>query len=153
MYRLLIIATAAFTLSGCSTKLVPAITPYKMDIQQGNYVSPEALAKIKPGMTKSQVRFALGTPLVNDPFHANRWDYIYRLQKRGRLVEEHKATLIFEGDILTKVDTDIGLPEPPPEAAEVAPASAAVAPAAVPTPAAPPPAEPAPTQPSPQGKQ
>lgn len=158
MYKMLIIAAAALYLNGCSTKLVPAITPYKMDIQQGNHVSPEALAKIKPGMTKSQVRFALGTPLVNDPFHANRWDYIYRLQKRGRLVEEHKATLIFDGDILTKIDTDIPLPPPAPEAApETAPETAASAPAtpAVTSPLNPAaePAPKAPTGPGPQGGQ
>lgn len=153
MYKMLIIA-ASLALGGCSTKLVPAITPYKMDIQQGNHVSPEALAKIKPGMTKSQVRFALGTPLVNDPFHANRWDYIYRLQKRGRLVEEHKATLVFDGEILTKIDTDIPLPPP---AAETNPATAASAPAtpAVTTPLTPAaePAQPAPTAPTAPGPQ
>lgn len=149
MYKMLILA-AALVLSGCSTKLVPAITPHKMDIQQGNHVSPEALAKIKPGMTKSQVRFALGTPLVNDPFHANRWDYIYRLQKRGRLVEEHKATLIFDGDILARIDSDIPLPPPAPE---TAPAAAAT-PAAVATPLNPAePVQPAPAAPSPQGGQ
>lgn len=100
-------------LTGCSTKIVPAITPYKIDIQQGNYIQPETLAKIKPGMTKSQVRFALGTPLMVDPFHANRWDYIYRLQQRGKLVDEHKVALFFEGDILAKIDTDIVIPPPP----------------------------------------
>lgn len=153
MYKMLIIA-ASLALSGCSTQLVPAITPYKIDIQQGNHVPPEALAKIKPGMTKSQVRFALGTPLVNDPFHANRWDYIYRLQKRGRLVEEHKATLIFDGDILTKIDTDIPLPPPAPEAAPATDASAPATPAvATPLTPAAEPAPKAPTGPGPQGGQ
>lgn len=120
MLKILFLA-AAFALPGCSSKIVPALTPYKMDIQQGNYVQPEALAKIKPGMTKSQVRFALGTPLVIDPFHANRWDYIYRLQQRGKLVEEHKVALFFEGDILQKIDTDIVIPAVAAEAQPSAP--------------------------------
>lgn len=122
MLKILILA-AAVVLTGCSTKIVPALTPYKIDIQQGNHVQPEALAKIKPGMTKSQVRFALGTPLVIDPFHANRWDYIYRLQQRGKLVEEHKVALFFDGDVLKKIDTDMVIP-PLPAEAQVTPAVA-----------------------------
>lgn len=122
MLKIILIA-AAFGLAGCSTKIVPALTPYKMDIQQGNYVQPETLAKIKPGMTKSQVRFALGTPLVVDPFHANRWDYIYRLQQRGKLVEEHKVALFFDGDVLKKIDTDLAVPSAPTEA-QLAPVEA-----------------------------
>ena len=122
MLKILILA-AAVVLAGCSTKIVPALTPYKIDIQQGNHVQPEALAKIKPGMTKSQVRFALGTPLVIDPFHANRWDYIYRLQQRGKLVEEHKVALFFDGDVLKKIDTDMVIP-PPPAETQVTPAVA-----------------------------
>lgn len=122
MLKILILA-AAVVLAGCSTKIVPALTPYKIDIQQGNHVQPEALAKIKPGMTKSQVRFALGTPLVIDPFHANRWDYIYRLQQRGKLVEEHKVALFFDGDVLKKIDTDMVIP-PLPAEVQVTPAAA-----------------------------
>ena len=118
-----IFLAAIFTLAGCSTKIVPALTPYKMDIQQGNYVQPEALAKIKPGMTKSQVRFALGTPLVVDPFHADRWDYVYRLKQRGKLVEEHKVALFFDGEVLKKIDTDLVIPQAPAEA-QAAPAEA-----------------------------
>lgn len=122
MLKIILIA-AAFALAGCSTKIVPALTPYKMDIQQGNYVQPEALAKIKPGMTKSQVRFALGTPLVVDPFHADRWDYVYRLQQRGKLIEEHKVALFFDGDVLKKIDTDLAIPQGPVET-RAAPAQA-----------------------------
>lgn len=125
----IIFLAAVFTLAGCSTKIVPALTPYKMDIQQGNYVQPEALAKIKPGMTKSQVRFALGTPLVVDPFHANRWDYVYRLQQRGKLVEEHKVALFFDGDVLKKIDTDLAIPSAP---AEVPAAATEATPQALP---------------------
>lgn len=147
MLKILLIA-AALMIAGCSTKIVPAITPYKMDIQQGNHIQPETLAKIKPGMTKSQVRFALGTPLVTDPFHANRWDYVYRLQQRGKLVEEHKVALIFDGEILAKIGTDLVIPPAPPvTAAPEAPVSVTLQPLAEQPPVrenAPPAAAPAP---------
>ena len=58
-------------LSACFLK------PYKIDVQQGNFLDQEMVAKLKPGMTRSQVRFLLGTPLIADPFHPDRWDYVY----------------------------------------------------------------------------
>ncbi|HXF65751.1 MAG TPA: outer membrane protein assembly factor BamE, partial [Burkholderiales bacterium] len=64
---------------------LPTLAPYKMDIQQGNVVTQEMISKLRPGMTRSQVRFALGTPLVVDPFRTNRWDYVYLYEKAGRL--------------------------------------------------------------------
>lgn len=66
--------------------------------------------KLKPGMTRSQVRFALGTPLVADPFHNNRWDYVYRLAPKGRLAETRKLTVFFEGDRLTRLEGDFSKP-------------------------------------------
>ena len=56
---------------------VPGVTPYRMVIQQGNFISQEMVEQLKPGMTKEQVRFVLGTPLVTDIFHADRWDYVF----------------------------------------------------------------------------
>ena len=64
----------------CSTLLLAAcLQPYRMEIQQGNIFDQSTLDQVKVGMTKKQVRFLLGTPLVSDPFHANRWDYFYSL--------------------------------------------------------------------------
>ncbi len=64
--------------AGCGyAPRIPGVTPYRMEIQQGNFVSQEMVAQLKPGMTKDQVRFILGTPMVTDIFHADRWDYIY----------------------------------------------------------------------------
>ncbi|HSQ05349.1 MAG TPA: outer membrane protein assembly factor BamE, partial [Burkholderiales bacterium] len=66
-------------LAGCSrVPMLPNLTPYKIDVQQGNYITQDMVAKLKPGMTRSQVRFILGTPLIADPFHAQRWDYLYQ---------------------------------------------------------------------------
>ena len=78
-----------------------------MDIQQGNYVTQDMVAKLKPGMSKAQVRFALGTPLVVDPFHAERWDYIYVLQKRGKVVEHRRLIVLFENDRLLRLEGDV----------------------------------------------
>ena len=88
----------ATVLSGCSS--VPRIVnEYKIDVQQGNVLTQEMVSQLKPGQTKDQVRFILGTPVLADVFHTNRWDYVYRLQKGSTgLVEERKFTVIFDAD-------------------------------------------------------
>lgn len=105
-------ALAAITillLSACSVtdKVGEKLTPYKIDIQQGNVVTQEMVAKLKPGMTKAQVRFIMGTPLITDAFHANRWDYVYRFQKAGKLTEERKLALFFDQELLQRVEGDV----------------------------------------------
>jgi len=91
-------------LASCSSFSVPLLTPYKMDIRQGNYVTPEMREKLKLGMSKVQVRYVLGVALINDAFHGNRWDYVYRLEHDYKLVENQRLTLYFEGDSLTRID-------------------------------------------------
>ncbi|HSS46748.1 MAG TPA: outer membrane protein assembly factor BamE [Burkholderiales bacterium] len=98
-YRLIFLA---LFLTACSPTVL--ITPHKIDVQQGNVVTQDMLDKVKPGMTKSQVRFVLGTPLISDPFHANRWDYVYRFNKAGKLTESRKLTAVFEGDKLKEIE-------------------------------------------------
>ena len=94
--------------AGCSRMpSVPGLTPYKIDIQQGNYVTQDMVEKLKPGMNKSQVRFALGTPLVTDPFHNDRWDYVYVLQKKGVVTEQRRIVVVFSDDKLVRVDGDV----------------------------------------------
>lgn len=98
----------AVLLGGCSrVPMLPGLTPYKMDIQQGNYVTQDMVAKLKPGMSKAQVRFALGTPLVVDPFHAERWDYVYVLQKGGRIVEQRRVIVVFADEKLLRLEGDV----------------------------------------------
>ncbi|WP_244617375.1 outer membrane protein assembly factor BamE [Sulfurimicrobium lacus] len=70
-------------------------------------MTQEMMSRLKPGMTKSQVRFALGTPLVSDVFHPDRWDYVYRFQKAGVLTEQHHVTVVFENDLLKRVEGDV----------------------------------------------
>ena len=84
--------------------LLAACAPYKMDIRQGNLVTPEARERLKPGMTRTQVRALLGTPLVSDPFHPDRWDYEYTLEHGRKLVTSQRMTLYFEGDKLARID-------------------------------------------------
>ncbi len=91
----------AITLVGCGAA-IPTIKPYKMDIQQGNVVTSEMLLKLRPGMTKSQVRFIMGTPLLVDSFHRNRWDYFYQLRKQGKIVNQRRVILDFDQDSLLK---------------------------------------------------
>lgn len=88
-------------LASCNT--VPLLTPYKMDIRQGNFVTPEMREKLKVGMTKPQVRYVLGTPMINDAFHGNRWDYVYRLERDAKVIEQQNLTLYFEGDNLARI--------------------------------------------------
>ena len=93
--RCLIVA-ASLLAAGCSW--APTWGVYKIDINQGNYVTQDALEKLKVGQSKSQVRLLLGTPLVADAFHANRWDYVYRFESGGRLREEHRLSVRFQDD-------------------------------------------------------
>lgn len=94
-------------LAGCSLPTLPTLAPYRMDIQQGNVVTQEMISKLKPGMTRSQVRFVLGTPLVVDPFRTNRWDYVYLYEKAGRLAEQRHIAVIFEDDKLVRIEGDV----------------------------------------------
>jgi outer membrane protein assembly factor BamE len=115
---------------------VPGITPHKMEIQQGNVVTQDMVDKLKPGMSKSQVRFALGTPLVLDPFHNDRWDYVYVQQKGGRVIEQRRIVVLFADDKLLRIDGDVVPARPAPAAPAPSPAPAAKAQSAAPAAAA-----------------
>ena len=91
-------------LASCSYISSPVLSPYKMDIRQGNSISAEMREKLKLGMTRHQVRYVLGTPMVSDVFHGNRWVYIYMLEQEGKVVEKQRLTLYFEGDNLVRMD-------------------------------------------------
>jgi outer membrane protein assembly factor BamE len=78
---------------------------YRINIQQGNFLDQAAVEQVKPGMTRSQVRYLLGTPMVSDPFDKERWDYIYYLRKgRSRHVDSRRVTVYFEADKVAKLD-------------------------------------------------
>ena len=92
-------------LAGCM------LAPHKIDIQQGNYVDQEMVAKLKLEMTRSQVRFILGTPLVADPFHPNRWDYVFMTGRAGDVRSQRKITVVFDGDKLKHIEGDVAAAE------------------------------------------
>ena len=97
-------------LGGCGVPRVPGITPYKPEIQQGNYVSQEMVAQIKPGMTREQVRFILGTPLLTDIFHADRWDYVYWREAENGKRESRRLALFFDDGKLARIAGDVASP-------------------------------------------
>ena len=99
-----IVFASALSLAGCSW--APTWGVYKIDINQGNYVTQDVVDRLKVGQSKSQVRLLLGTPLVADAFHANRWDYLYRFESAGRLREEHRLTVLFQDDKVVKWTSD-----------------------------------------------
>ena len=83
--------------------VLSSCTTYKMDIRHGNFVTLDMREKLKLGMTKAQVKYVLGTPMINDAFHGDRWDYAYRLERRGKVVESQNLTLYFEGENLARI--------------------------------------------------
>ncbi len=82
-----------FALAGCS---FPGV--YKVDIQQGNVVTQDMIDQLRPGMTRSQVRFIMGSPLITDTFHASRWDYLYSIQPGGGQRQQERVSLVFNGN-------------------------------------------------------
>ncbi len=101
----LIIGASLLTLNGC-------VRSYRVEIQQGNVISAEQIEKITPGTSRNEVRFILGTPLIEDPFHAERWDYFYSLNPaKGELVTKYRLSVWFENDqVLRTVVEGAGLP-------------------------------------------
>jgi len=109
-----------------SVPKLSSIKPYTLDIQQGVVIDEEMIGRLKTGMTRTQVGYVLGTPLLADPFHANRWDYVYYTRKKGKLSQPHNLTAFFKDDKLERFETDYALPPP----AAAAAAATVVAPAA-----------------------
>ena len=85
------------------------ITEYKIDVQQGNVLTQDMVSQLKPGQTKDQVRFLLGTPVLMDMFHNNRWDYVYRMKKgsTGEVEMRKFSTFFDENDRLIRVGGDV----------------------------------------------
>jgi outer membrane protein assembly factor BamE len=95
-HRLLLASTLSLLGSACV---------YRINIQQGNFLDQAAVEQVKPGMTRSQVRYLLGTPMVADSFNKERWDYIYYLRKgRTRHIDSRRVTVYFDGEKVAKLD-------------------------------------------------
>ncbi len=119
MQKLLIYALvfASAGLSACgSVDRIPFV--YRIDVQQGNVSETDMINQLRPGMSRSQVRYVMGTPLIADPFHQDRWDYIYRMYPGKGKAEQYRITLYFDGDILQHISGDR---QPDPNAANADP--------------------------------
>lgn len=99
----------AACLGACSSTpdITSRLSPYRIDVRQGNYVTQDMVAKLKPGMSRDQVRFALGTPLVADMFHDDRWDYVYRFQPGRGEAQQRRLIVFFEDGKLVRVGGDV----------------------------------------------
>lgn len=90
-------------LSACNLQF-PGV--YKIPIQQGNLISQEMIDQLRPGMTRRQVIFVMGTPIVRDPFNQDRWDYVYNFQPGGGVRGQERIAIFFEDDLLTRFEGD-----------------------------------------------
>ena len=93
-------------MSGCTYGL-NALKLYRVPVQQGNIVTQDMIDKIKPGMTKSQVAFVLGEPVLRDPFNESKWIYIYSIEVPGLFTQKTRTTLFFDGDELKSISGDL----------------------------------------------
>jgi len=110
--RLGLSAIACAVLAGCggldsaSHRIANAVTPYKVEVVQGNFVSKEQVDALRPGMTRAQVKDVLGTPLLASLFHGDRWDYVFTLRRQGVEPQARKLTVYFKGDLLDRFEGD-----------------------------------------------
>lgn len=98
-------------LAGCEslpdkTKVISTLSPYKADIVQGNVVTREQIALIRPGMPRTTVRDILGSPLLTSVFHAQRWDYVFTFRRQGASEQTRHVTVQFKDDLVDSVDAD-----------------------------------------------
>jgi outer membrane protein assembly factor BamE len=112
MKKLLIVfipLASAFLVNGCSRDRIADNLPgiYKSDVIQGNVVNQEDLNQLTPGMSRRQVRYLLGTPLVVDVFHQNRWDYLNMNFSAGKQTDKNWVSLYFDNDQLTRIEGDM----------------------------------------------
>jgi len=106
---------ALLMLSACSSldlssakpeTLFGTLTPYRIDVVQGNVVTQEVMAQIQPGLGRLQVREILGTPLLADPFHTDRWDYIFTIERQGVPDQKRRVSVFFKDDVVQRFDTE-----------------------------------------------
>ncbi|MDO5626313.1 MAG: outer membrane protein assembly factor BamE [Pseudomonadota bacterium] len=107
-----LLLAAAWGLAACSSfdsatrRMADAMTFYKPEVVQGNFISSEQVAALRPGMTRLQVRDILGTPLMASVFHADRWDYVFTMQRQRVAPQHYRLTLHFQDDLLARFEGD-----------------------------------------------
>jgi outer membrane protein assembly factor BamE len=105
----------AAALAGCqslqtSDNFLGVITPYRLEVVQGNVITKEQAAAIRPGMSRAQVRDVLGSPLLTDVFHADRWDYVFSIRRQGAEPQLRQVVVLFDGDVLKSIEGATSLP-------------------------------------------
>jgi outer membrane protein assembly factor BamE len=115
MFRFIASVFCAAALAGCaslqsSDNFLGVVTPYKVEVVQGNVITREQVASIKPGMNRAQVRDVLGSPLLTDIFHGDRWDYVFTIRRQGAEPQLRRIVVLFEGDSLKSIDAGGELP-------------------------------------------
>jgi outer membrane protein assembly factor BamE len=98
--------TGCSSFNSASTTAVSVVRPYKIDVVQGNVVTREQLAVLRPGMTRAIVRDVLGTALLASVFHSDRWDYVFTLKRQGAEPQSRKVTVYFKNDVVDHIDAD-----------------------------------------------
>ena len=109
------LALFAGALAGCqslqsSENFLGVVTPYRVEVVQGNVITSEQVALVKPGLTRAQVRDVLGSPLLADPFHADRWDYVFTIRRQGAAPQLRRVVVRFKSDILEGLEGGADLP-------------------------------------------
>ena len=97
---------ACSSISETTRSAMSAITPYKVEVVQGNFVSREQVEALQPGMSRQQVREILGTPLVTSVFHADRWEYVFTIKRKNVQEQTRKLTVFFEGERFVRAEGD-----------------------------------------------
>jgi outer membrane protein assembly factor BamE len=105
-----LLSACSFMPSVSGEKVFGLVRPYRVDVVQGNVLTTEQVAKVKPGMSRAQVRDLLGTPLLTDIFHDDRWDYMFTIRRQGIESQQRQVVAWFNGDVLKQLDVPPDLP-------------------------------------------
>jgi outer membrane protein assembly factor BamE len=113
-FKILTVLLSFLFISACS---IPKV--YKLTVQQGNIVTQDMIDELKVGMTKRQVDYVMGTPLIRSPYQQDRWDYLYTLERRDEIVKNYQITLFFKDDLYTRLEGEVPQEEEPEREQEV----------------------------------
>ena len=109
------VVAGSLALAGCASlqstdNFLGVITPYRLEVVQGNVITREQATLVKPGQSRAQVRDVLGSPLLADPFHTDRWDYVFTIRRQGAAPQLRRVVVRFKGEALESIDTGGELP-------------------------------------------
>jgi outer membrane protein assembly factor BamE len=113
-FRILTVLLSFLFISACS---IPKV--YKLTVQQGNIVTQEMVDELKVGMTKRQVAYVMGTPLIRSPYQQERWDYLYTLERRDKVVKQYQVTVFFKDELYTRIEGEVPKEDEPENQQEV----------------------------------